>query len=148
MTESNISKDYKAFKLKRPCKHCPFRTDLPEHLDVWLGEERATSIAHNTFFHGQNFPCHKTVTRDNEYDGYEDDEDPRAGYRLTEKESQCAGAAIMQIKTDNLSQWMQIAQRMNWSDADHLKELDLDSPVFASVQDFIDFHTHKAKKNA
>lgn len=132
--------EFRAFKLKRPCKHCPFRKDLEPRLKGWLGEERAKMIAHSTFFHGNNFPCHKTVTRDPDAEYDYDSEDHNAGYMWTEKESQCAGAAIMQINTGNQSTWMQVATRMGWADAEHLKHLDLESPVFETVEQFIEFH--------
>lgn len=133
--------EFKAFKLKRPCKDCPFRNDLEPKLKGWLSEHRAKDIAHSTFFHGNNFPCHKTVTREYEQEFDYDSENGNEGYVWTEKESQCAGAAIMQIKTGNLSTWMQIATRMGWPDAEHLKELDLEAPVFETVEQFIEFHT-------
>lgn len=134
--------DIQSFKLKRPCKECPFRKDLPEHLKGWLGKERAEGIAFDTFKTGQSFPCHKTtgtMHSDDEYDDWDDEAKPTPYDQNT---SQCAGAAIMQIKTDNPSAYIQVAERLGWTkEVEAMKQLDLDSPVFDTVADFIKFHS-------
>lgn len=121
------------YKLKTPCKDCPFRKDLSSHLKGWLGNPRAKQIANDVLEHGANFPCHKTSTHSAQGDK------KRGGYIYTEKESQCAGAAIMQIKANNPSQWMQISERLGFDTG--VKDLDLDSPVFENPEQFIEFHT-------
>lgn len=121
------------FKLKTPCKDCPFRKDLPKHLNGWLGNARAKQIANDVLIHGENFACHKTTTHS------KDGDQNRSGYLYTEKESQCAGAAIMQLKADNPSRWMQISERLGFDTG--FKDLDLDSPVFDTPQQFIEFHS-------
>lgn len=121
------------FKLKKPCKNCPFRSDLPAHLKGWLGKPRSEQIALDVLKRGANFACHKTTTHSN------DGDENRSGYLYTEKESQCAGAAIMQIKADNPSQWMQVSERLGFDTG--VKDLDLDSPVFENPEQFIEFHS-------
>lgn len=121
------------YKLKTPCKNCPYRKDLKQALKGWLGRERAEELARDVLFHGNTFPCHKTTTLDG------GDDSDESGYVYTDKESQCAGAGIMQLKADNPSQWMQIAGRMGWDIG--VENLDLNAPVFDTAQDFIEFHT-------
>jgi len=121
------------YKLKTPCKDCPFRKDLPKYLKGWLGNQRAQQIADDVLERGVTFPCHKTTTHSAQGD------ENRGGYLYTDKESQCAGAAIMQIKANNPSQWMQIAERLNFDTG--VKDLDLESPVFDSPVEFVKFHT-------
>lgn len=146
MTEHKKTKDdIESFKLKRPCKECPFRKDLPEHLKGWLGKERAEGIAFDTFKTGQSFPCHKTtgtMHSDDEYDEYDDWDDEAKPTPYDQNTSQCAGAAIMQIKTDNPSAYMQTAERLGWTkEVEAMKQLDLDSPVFDTPENFIKFHS-------
>lgn len=131
--------EIKSFKLSSPCKNCPFRNDLPAHNKGWLGKARAEGIAFSTFKMGQSFPCHKTTggARDDEDGEHED-----GTYTYDEKTSQCAGAAIMQIKTGNPSAYMQIAERLGWTkEVEAMKRLDMDSPVFETPDQFIEFHT-------
>lgn len=139
MTEHKKTKDdIESFKLKHPCKECPFRNDLPEHLKGWLGKERAEGIAFDTFKTGQSFPCHKTTSL-GEHDEREENE---RSFVYNAQTSQCAGAAIMQIKTDNPSAYMQVAERLGWAkEVEAMKQLDLDLPVFDTVADFIKFHS-------
>lgn len=73
MTEQQTKDDINSFKLKRPCKDCPFRKDLSPHLKGWLGKERAEGIAFDTFKTGQSFPCHKTTSL-GEHDEREENE--------------------------------------------------------------------------
>lgn len=48
------------FKLKAPCKDCPFRKDKP-HQKGWLGSGRAKEIYENIAEQDGFFSCHKTV---------------------------------------------------------------------------------------
>ena len=118
------------FKLKKPCEKCPFRTDLPPDLKGWLGKSRSEQIVFDNFFHGGTFPCHKTTETNDE------GKDINLGNRIP-----CAGAAIMQIKADNPSQWMQIATRLGMAHELGLDQLELDSPVFDTPENFIKFHS-------
>lgn len=134
--------DFQTFKLRRPCKDCPFRKDR-ELNKGWLGRARAEDIARTTFLMGKDFLCHKT-THDDDGDGYSYDDNDEYRYKLKGTESICAGASIMQIKLNKTSAWMQIAERLGFDDQiQAMKQLDLDSPVFDSEQDFIDCHADK-----
>lgn len=118
------------FNLKKPCANCPFRSDKPE-LRHWLGNKRAQQIADSVFKHGHNFPCHKTTEHDD-----------NGQYQYNNNESQCAGAAIMQIKTRNPSAWMQVAERLGFAEKIKLTNLDLDSSnVFDTPEAFVEFHS-------
>jgi hypothetical protein len=50
--------------VKKPCKHCPFRSDVKPYLHP----ERAAEIAYASENPYSDFTCHKTI----EYDGDED----------------------------------------------------------------------------
>lgn len=140
--DAEPSKGVKSFGLKRPCSNCPFRKDLEKNRG-WLGEARAAGIAKDSFFYLYDFPCHKTTSSDDEYD-YWDDEDEcdhhHTGRKAGPNEIQCAGVSIMQVKLGIPSQRMQLAERLGLAEREGLNDLDLESPVFDSVQDFIDFH--------
>lgn len=123
------------YKLKSPCANCPFRKNQIGPHPIVLGKGRAEGLVRDVLIHGGSFACHKTTSFDGEYD----DEDS-TGYQYTDKESQCAGAGIMQIKSNRTSSWMQISERMGWDIG--VKNLDLDSPVFDSAEDFMEFHTY------
>lgn len=120
--------DFKTHKLKKPCQNCPFMKKAKGYDPVRLNKARAESIAKSVFVVGENFGCHKTTTHDD------------MEYQYTNSESQCAGAAIMQINNDMLSTWMQIAMRMGWSKEMGIDDLDLSASVFETPQDFINFH--------
>lgn len=51
------------FNLKKPCKDCPFRSDRQLN-HGWLGKRRAEEIAES--LEDNAFPCHKTITYDDE----------------------------------------------------------------------------------
>lgn len=119
--------NFKPYKLKRPCSNCPYLKGTP----LFLNRMRAEGLARDVFFHGGTFACHKTTETDDDGEVI-----------LTAKQSECAGAAIMQLKTNNPSQWMQISIRMGWAESQGINSLDLDSPVFDTVQDFVDYHSN------
>ena len=76
------------FKLKRPCRHCPFRNDGTRI--IFGARERAAEIEENAYREG--FPCHETA---------ECEEDPltgEEGFVFGEDTSFCVGYAIMQLK--------------------------------------------------
>lgn len=134
ITPETKADEIKSFRLVSPCKECPYRSDLPSYLKGWLGRERATEIARNVFDLGQSFPCHKTTEHD--------DRKLDQGYTHKGCESQCAGASIMQIKLGKTSAYMQVAERLGWTkEIEAMQQLDLDSPVFETVADFIEFHS-------
>ncbi len=69
--------------MKKPCKHCPFRTDVKPYLHPELAEE----IAYATSNPYATFACHKTT----EYD--EDCDD----MVITSDSKTCCGFLAMQI---------------------------------------------------
>lgn len=111
------------YNLKKPCKHCPFRTDCRKG---WLGESRADEIA-DSLERQQSFPCHETT------EFYEDGEAVQ-----TPEEEHCAGAMILLQSLGIPNQMMRIAHRLGIFNPD---ELDMQSPVFETMEDFIDHHT-------
>lgn len=108
--------------MKKPCPHCPFRTDC---LKGWLGAARAEEIAESITDRQQTFPCHETCS-------HEDGE-----HIPTDEEQHCAGAMILLEKINRPNQMMRIAERLRMYD--HTK-LDMTAPVFDDVEDFIDHH--------
>jgi hypothetical protein len=64
---------------KKPCKHCPFRSDVKP----FLHPERAEELAYHTQNPYNSFPCHKTT----EYDEESEDGD----MMVTEQSKECAG---------------------------------------------------------
>lgn len=105
------------YKLKKPCKDCPFRADIPPFLTQARAEEIASSLVRS------EFPCHKTLE-------YDDDE----GHE-TKSTAHCAGALIMLEKMEQPSQMMRISERLGMYDR---FSLDMDSPIFDDAESFID----------
>lgn len=110
------------YNLRRPCPHCPFRSDI----DPYIRAERAVEIARSLV--RSEFPCHQTTVEDPE------DESQRITTRSSEH---CAGALIMLEKANEPSQMMRICQRIGFYDP---SALDMDAPVYDSPADFIDAH--------
>jgi hypothetical protein len=108
------------FNLIKPCKNCPFRTDIRP----FLNRERAEEIIESLFEKDQSFPCHKTVD-------YSHDD----GGRTTKESEHCAGALILLEHQDRHNQMMRIAERLGLYDR---RKLDMTSPVFDDPDDFID----------
>lgn len=109
-----------SFKLRRPCPHCPFRTDVPP----FLCGERAQSIARDLLA-GSEFHCHETTV--------DDGEDLASG-----PNSQfCAGALIMLERSEAPNQAMRIGERLGFYDP---ARLDMGAPVHASTVDFVRHH--------
>jgi len=109
------------FKLKRPCAHCPFRTDVPGYL------RRAEQIAHD-LAEGAPFICHETTVPD------PDDESENT---VGERSQFCAGALIAMEKSGHANQTMRIDERVGAYDP---TALDLGAPVVASLFDFVEHH--------
>ena len=111
--------------LKRPCTHCPFRSD--ETGIRFFNRERAEEIEESAYRNG--FPCHLTAVY------VEDDFFGNSGYHMGDESSHCAGYTIMQIKEGNGP----------WPGIDNDEELlarledhiDWDAPVFDSVEDYL-----------
>lgn len=105
------------FDLTTPCSGCPFRRDCQPG---WLGLERANSIA-ETLDQGNTFSCHKTGRN-----------------QAREGEQHCAGALIvLKNSQGGFSGMVSIAAALGIF---NYRALDLDAPVFDSLDDFIDHH--------
>lgn len=123
------------FKLKQPCKDCPFRRDS---MPGWLGARRAREIADSVYEEngmggGNVFPCHKTV----DYSG-EDEE--RHGGPLQPSNAYCAGAlAVVEKEVDErgLPLPVQMAERLGMYDASTMK---IDDSTFDSFDEFVEHH--------
>ena len=117
------------FELKKPCEHCPFRTDLEPYLS---GTERAQEIVEG--LDRGVFPCHKTVDHEAQaaIDEWDDGHEPE--YMMDENNQFCAGALIMLEKCERPGQMMRIAERLGSYDR---TKLVMDSPVFDTPEDFV-----------
>ena len=67
--------------MKKPCQHCPYRSDVKPFLHPSRGEE----LAYHTQNPYNSFPCHKTTVSDEEFGGDGDE------MVETENSKQCAG---------------------------------------------------------
>lgn len=88
------------YTMSKPCKHCPFRTDIKGYLT----QERCVEIAHSVL-RGETFPCHKTTQAIENVEGESDME-------ATEDSQECAGAAIFAAHNGCSSQMSRIAERL------------------------------------
>ncbi|ACL42054.1 conserved hypothetical protein (plasmid) [Pseudarthrobacter chlorophenolicus A6] len=113
---------FRPFALKRPCSNCPFRSDrLP-----FLSRERAQDIA-DSLEADASFHCHKTISYDTD-DG---------GPEITETSKHCAGAMITMELEGKANQMMRIGERMGLYSRE---DLQLDSPVFPTLADWVAAH--------
>jgi len=118
------------FKLKKPCKGCPFRKDC---LPGWLGKERAQEIANSVILGDGGFPCHKTVN----YEAWNEEEEEEYFYKGGEQF--CAGALALEQKANeggNLS--IRLGRMFKGFKYSDLKDKDV---IFESVQQFIKHHS-------
>jgi hypothetical protein len=111
------------FELTTPCKHCPFRNDIPSYLTRGAAEE----ISYNITEMQQTFACHKTT-------GNEEDEEGWSHTVELPDSQHCAGASILLMKINRPNQMMQVLSRLGMYD---YKKLKMDSPVFNTVKEFI-----------
>ncbi len=98
------------YALTRPCKLCPFRTDI----HAYLTEERVTEIEESLV--RAEFPCHETTGA-----AHGRERVPRSEY------VHCAGALILLEKLELPSQMMRISERLGFYDR---RRLDMGAPVF------------------
>jgi hypothetical protein len=120
-----VAKQETMFKLRRPCAHCPFRTDVPGYLRRSRAVEIAQSIAA-----GSIFPCHETTADAVDDDGNE--------IRVQVDTSQfCAGAVIVMEKIGQPNQALRMAERFGIYDP---ATMDMDAPVVGSFVEFVDHH--------
>jgi hypothetical protein len=119
------------FKLKRPCKNCPFRSDIEPFITPGRAVEIAESIVRGDSF----FPCHKTI----DYSTEECDENGTPlPYKLQQENNFCAGALILYEKCGSgANRNMRIGQLFGLYDP---KKLDMTSPVYESIEAMVDSH--------
>jgi hypothetical protein len=111
------------YTLRRPCPHCPFRTDIPPYLRGGRAQEIAESLAR-----GGSFPCHRTTVDDEEEDGE---------LTVTDDSQFCAGAILaMENGPGGPNQVLRIAERVGLYDA---SKLDRSAPV-GTLLDFVRHH--------
>lgn len=109
------------YDLKKPCPHCPFRTDIRP----FITPERAEDIC-QSLLSGRDFPCHKTTGEDDE------------GETTVESDSKmCAGAMIMLEHMKRPTQMMRISERLGHYD---YSKLDMEAPVYKDTDEMIDRH--------
>ncbi len=111
--------------LKHPCSDCPFRSDKPFYLE----EQRKREIVKDLEF-GLSFLCHKTINY-GEDSGWNEEWDR---YDASGEEKHCAGAMIILQKQGIPNTLMQVGSRLQLID---LNELDLESPVFGTLEEFV-----------
>ena len=114
--------------MRRPCTHCPFRSD--ETGIRFATQERALDIYVTALIQG--FPCHQTA----DYLDNDDDIDAPSGYVFGEGTQHCAGFLIMRLKEDGDCPWPGIGNQ----DATlrRIREnVDLGAPVFDSMDEFM-----------
>jgi Family of unknown function (DUF6283) len=121
------------FKLKRPCAHCPFRTDIPGYLRTARAQEIAESLLDDDWGW---FACHETTEHVETDDGFDD----RVAVETSEH---CAGAMIFLLKQEQQNVAMRLACALGDLDLD---TLDLDAPVAASAEEFIAHHAASWKR--
>lgn len=109
-----------SYALIKPCKNCPFRTDITAYLTPERVDEIEASLINS------EFPCHKTTEWG---DGDEED------YTPTGSEEHCAGALILLEKLERPSQMMRICERLGIYDR---RKLDMNAPVYDSFEEMRD----------
>lgn len=117
------------FNLKRPCRHCPFRTD--ETAIRFRCRERAEEIEESAYRYG--FPCHESADLI-EHDDIDYGQD---GYVFGQNTQHCVGFIIMQLKSGSGSPWPGIG-----NDEDLYNRLcgqvDWSAPVFEDTDAFLE----------
>lgn len=101
--------------LHRPCAHCPFRRDIAPYISAGKAQSIIESLQA-----GQSFVCHETICCVN-----------------PTRRLHCAGALIIMQKSGVANTWVQLCQRLGFDD---LEKLDMDAPVYASLDEFVQRH--------
>jgi hypothetical protein len=111
------------FDLVRPCKDCPFRTDIP----AYLSRARVREITSALIDRQATFTCHKT-------NAFDDDEDGNSCTVETKDSQHCAGALIFLERLQRPNQMMRWMERIGAYDR---TKLDIKSPVFRSAAEMV-----------
>ncbi|WP_322489413.1 hypothetical protein [Chloroflexus sp.] len=115
------------FNLKRPCRDCPFRTDIPGYLRGTRARGIIDDLLGNDM-HG--FACHKTTATVEADDGFSETV-------CTDESQQCAGALALTYKLGRPN----VAARLAVFTGDlDLDALDQEGQVAASREAFIIHH--------
>lgn len=115
------------FRLKSPCRDCPFRSDVTP----FLRAGRVKEILDDIILRGDNhFHCHKTI----EY-GENDNGDETHG---KERSQVCAGAMIMQERAGRPSVLARLGRLFGAYDP---AKLNMNAPVYETPQAMIAAHT-------
>lgn len=121
------------FKLKRPCKTCPFR--IGQGSKFGLGRARLREI-----FAGAAFQCHGTIDYSGEtgakFDHDPGEDAPSAG----DHPQQCAGLMAVLLRDHRPNQIMRLAMRLGY-----LKRAEIDpgKEAYASVRQAVRAHLGK-----
>lgn len=102
------------FTLKRPCPHCPFRTDIVQPPLTPAHASKVRAMVRAIVEDGLTFACHKT----NVFDAQGEAAD-------TDEVEFCAGAMILLLKLGRPNPMMREART---------GQLDLSSPVYDSLE--------------
>ena len=103
------------YTLPRPCKNCPFRSDIKGYLT----KARVRQIIDGITRQQSTFSCHKTNEFETGDDGWTETVE-------TANSHHCAGALIFLERLDQPNQMMRIAERIGLYNR---RKLDMDSPV-------------------
>lgn len=117
------------FGLRRPCPHCPFRTDVRPFLHPARAREIVDFITDGDGY----FSCHEH----NEFD--DDDGEACEG----ERSQHCAGALIMLEHMGQPNQMMRIAERLRSYDRTRLH---MDSPVYQDGEAMVAAYSKAARR--
>lgn len=123
------------FNLRKPCPHCPFRSDG----SGYLHPERAREIAKG-LKSGDWFACHHTTEMVEDETGEED-------LGCVSTSEHCAGAMILLEKIDRPSTAMQLSERLRYPPEGFYdrSKLDMDSPVVDSLEAFVEHHAKESR---
>lgn len=117
------------FKLKRPCKNCPFS---PLETRITFADlERAEEIEESAYRNG--FPCHLSAINTQEDEDGNENED--GGYVFGAKTQHCAGAIMMYLAGGE-SEWPGIDNDDDLGEALSL-HMDWTAPHYEGVDDFL-----------
>lgn len=116
-----MSRDF--FRMKTPCKGCPFRTDVRPYISA----DRVREIFAAIIDRDNHFSCHKTV--DYSHEDSEGETVPQTCHS-----SVCAGAAILQEKIGRPSVMVRMGYALKSIPLDHL---DKAAPVYDSPEDML-----------
>ena len=125
------------YKLKAPCKDCPFRSDGA--FVGKLGKRRIEGIVENIRNDGF-FPCHKTVNND-DYD-LEDDITLVTDGKPRGKESFCAGALAMLEATNETLNHRVLRMDIYFGNYVPSNIKLVNAPVFTTWESLIKYHSY------